>query len=311
MTALALKQRAPVSVATVLDALREVGIAPAFPDRLRLDGSLCRFDVEGARAGRRHGWLVAHLDGARPVLVVGDWRSGDHHVLPLGGQPIDEAERKRWQREVAQARRQREWEIAGRHRKVRTAAVDLWEAASPAYCQHGYLATKQLPAAGLRESGRCLLVPMRDTAGRLWNLQRIRTDGVKRYLRDGRVVGLYCPVGRLTAPTPSGGWTSEPVTHLLIAEGWATAMALHLSTGLPCAAALSAHNLEAVARALRQKYPRARLTVCADHDPVGIDKARAAAALVRGHLAIPPEAGADWWDVWNRSGADRVASAQM
>lgn len=293
------------SAGRILDELRRIDLAPASPDRLRLDGRLCRFDVEGARRGRRHGWLVAHLDGERPVLVAGDWRTGEHHVIALSDAPMCEADRARWQQQVELARRQREWELASRHRKTRATAVDLWDVAAPAPASHPYLRRKRLPPAGLRASAGALLVPMRDTAGRLWNVQRIRSDGVKRFLRDGKVTGLYCAIHARQAAGISQALARarrHPPDHLLIAEGWATGTALNLASGLPCAAALSAHNLEAVARALRHKYPQARLTVCADHDPVGIEKATAAAAAVNGHLAVPPIEGEDWWDVWARSG---------
>lgn len=306
-------QASPVGLPLVLDALRGAGVAPADPERLRLDGTLCRFDLEGARRGRRHGWLVAHLNGARPVLVVGDWRTGEHQVIVLDDGPISVEERNRWRRDVAQARHQRRWEIAGRHRKVRVAAVELWDVASAAHDRHGYLVRKQLPGRGLRQSAGNLLVPMRDAAGRLWNLQRIRADGTKRYLKDGKVSGLYCAIGatrEALGPVDAGGAPEDPsggLRHLLIAEGWATAMALHRATGLPSAAALSAHNLEAVAQGLRVKYPKARITLCADHDDVGLEKARAAARKIQGHLAVPPGKGTDWWDVWRQEGGDMAA----
>ena len=53
-----------------------------------------------------------------------------------------------------------------------------------------------------------------------------------------------------------------------------------------------AGNLEPVARALRAKFPRMRLVVCADNDQAtpgnpGVTQALAAARAVGGYLAVP------------------------
>ena len=126
---------------------------------------------------------------------------------------------------------------------------------------------------------------MRDENGTLWNVQRIRADGQKRFLRGGRVIGCYCPIG-------------GPVqTHVLVCEGWATGKSLHEATGLPVAVAFSSGNLEAVARLMREKYPVARITLCADNDDKsdgsnpGVEAANKAALAVGGYVAIPPIAG--------------------
>jgi putative DNA primase/helicase len=63
------------------------------------------------------------------------------------------------------------------------------------------------------------------------------------------------------------------------------------------AVAFNAGNIEPVARALREKYPGILLIVCADDDAhgeynVGLDKARAAARVTGGLLAVP-DFGAD------------------
>ena len=74
---------------------------------------------------------------------------------------------------------------------------------------------------------------------------------------------------------------------LLLAEGYATAATLHEATGHPCACAFFAGNLKPVTLALRAKYPKIQIIVCADADPVGRAAAAEAAAAVNGTWIEP------------------------
>ncbi|MCD8494042.1 MAG: toprim domain-containing protein [Alphaproteobacteria bacterium] len=103
------------------------------------------------------------------------------------------------------------------------------------------------------------------------------------FLSGGRKKGCYFAIG-----TPSNS--------LCIAEGYATAASIYESTGLPCAVAFDAGNLEAVALALRTKFPEIEITLCADNDAntpgnPGLTKAREAAAACGALLAVPPVPG--------------------
>lgn len=104
------------------------------------------------------------------------------------------------------------------------------------------------------------------------------TEGRKTFLTGGRKRGCYYAIGR-------------PVDALCIAEGYATAATIYEATGHATACAFDAGNLEPVARALRGKFPRLRLILCADNDATpgnpGVRYAEAAAKAVRGFLAVP------------------------
>ena len=89
---------------------------------------------------------------------------------------------------------------------------------------------------------------------------------------------------------------------VLVAEGYATAATIYQATGHPIAVAFDCGNLEPVARALRKKYPRARIVICADNDleteqrtgrNPGMEAARRAAAAVGGTVAVPTLGGAE------------------
>ena len=77
----------------------------------------------------------------------------------------------------------------------------------------------------------------------------------------------------------------------------ATGVSLALATEKPVAVAFDAGTLEAVAEALRAKFPRVAITICADNDHAterdgkpwnpGVEKAKAAAQKVGGKVIVP------------------------
>ena len=142
-----------------------------------------------------------------------------------------------------------------------------------------YLQRKGVNAYGIRQLRDMLVVPVRDAPGLLHSLQFISTDGAKRFLTGGRIQGCYFAIGK-------------PFDMLLLAEGMATACTLHQATGAAVAVCFNCGNLLPVARALRDKYPRLRIVVCADNDVAtpgnpGLTHGRAAALAVDGYLAVP------------------------
>lgn len=195
-------------------------------------------------------------------------------------------------------------------------AADLWANASRADPAHPYLVAKALEPFGIRQAGRDLLVPMLDPGFRLWNVQRIRTDGFKLFGKDARTAGLFWPHGvHLSDGRPSAG-------PLVIGEGFATMAAVHSATGFGVAAAMSARNLEAVARAMRKLFPTRELVIAADDDRhlsenIGLRAARKAAQAIGGVVAIPtPEtcpadSSADFADIPRDDVAGRIEAARL
>ncbi|AFC86366.1 toprim domain-containing protein [Frateuria aurantia] len=273
-------------LADLVAAMRQHGITPTDPTRLRLDGVLCRFHDEGDRRDKRNGWAVVYVDTERPVAVFGSWRKGGQHTVVLGqsGRTMTADELERQRIAIEQARAARDAEQRHRQRRAAGSAFDEWQRASPASPRHPYLQRKGVTADGLREAGGKLLVPMHDAEGRLVNLQRIRGDGDKRFLPGGMVRGAYCLLGKVR-------------DGLLIAEGVATAKSLHASTGQAVAVAFSAGNLLAVALVMRDRYPDLPITICADNDAKpdgsnpGVQAATQAACAIGAALAVPPIPG--------------------
>jgi len=193
----------------------------------------------------------------------------------------------------------------------------LWRDAGKADPAHGYLARKGIPPFGIRQHGNALLVPMVDCGFRLWNVQRVYPDGRKLFLSGGRTDGLFwshgafCQDGR-----PSDG-------PLVIGEGFATMAAVHHATGHGVVAAMSARNLETVARAMRKLFPSRSLIIAADDDRhlsenIGLEVAQRAAESIGALLATPfpanaetrsADSGTDFADVPSAEVAARIAQA--
>ena len=165
------------------------------------------------------------------------------------------------------------------HAEAQAKAARLWGQARPATNAHPYLQRKRIGAIGIRQLRDMLLIPARDAAGTLHTLQFISPDGSKRFLSGGRIAGCYYAMGR-------------PAGSLLLCEGYATAATVFQATGEATAVAFIAGNLPTVARALRAKFPRLRIVVCADNDAAtpgnpGLTKATEAARAVGGYVAVP------------------------
>src|SRR5687767_12591051 len=232
------------------------------PQHIEL-GRRFRFSVNGKRNDDA-GWGTLFPDGVGGV--IGDWRTGAKHVWQARGNrkmtPDEyhelQAKIEREKNEAQAEREREEGEAAAR-------AAQIWEAAQPAPSDHAYLQAKGVQPHGLRifsgprlvirgmDCQGALILALKNATGAIRSLEFIRADGEKRFLPGGVYQGCYYGIG--TAPE-----TERP---LCIAEGFSTAASVHEATGYGVAVAAAASNLASVARTLREKYPAARIVVCA------------------------------------------------
>lgn len=120
--------------------------------------------------------------------------------------------------------------------------------------------------------------------------QRIAPDGQKRFTKGMEKEGAFSVV-------------NGPLEGLCyIAEGWATAASVAMSTGRPCVFALDAGNLPKVAAALIEARPEAEFWVAADNDEKGIQAAEQSELP----YLLPPK-GMDWNDLMLAQGKEAVA----
>lgn len=289
-------------------------------------------------------WSASDADRYDKKAVASTWRSikagggvavatllhlAKEHgfALPKAGQsPAAPSAAQLAERERQRANRQREEQarIDAAHSEAADQAAMQWQAASESG-HSPYLVRKGVQPHGVRFApGGWLLVPLRDAAGELWNLQRIapaKPDSgapEKLFLKGGRKSGLWHLVGE-----PATGDDAAGSAVLLIAEGYATAATLHEATGYPVAVAFDAGNLQHVARALRQLHPDALLGLCGDDDQdtekqtgtnPGRVKAAAAARAVHGLALFPkglPHGGSDFNDLAEHVNAEKGEGAGL
>jgi putative DNA primase/helicase len=286
------------------DAMRAAGVDPV--SELIADGQLHRFDSPTGKRGRHSGWYVLFDSG---IAVLDSWKGDiEHRVITPNGNgngKLGRADREK----IKHAKREAEAERKKLQAEAAIFARRLWASAEPvrAQSEHSYLVAKRIQPRGIRRRGQTLYVPMYDVAsGKIINLQFIRADGSKVFLKTAQAAGCYFPINDLGA---------DHASRLNEAEGFATAASIHEGTHAPTAAAFNAGNLLAVADALHRKHPGAQLVICADDDREtpdnpGLTKAIAAARAVNGLLAVPkfddPAGKTDFNDLAIEQGLDAV-----
>lgn len=118
----------------------------------------------------------------------------------------------------------------------------------------------------------------------LSTVEMIDGAGRKSFLAGGKTPGGYWS----TSPLPDCDWTGD--LHLLVGEGMATVLSASAATGCIGVAAMSCGNLLAVGKAMRARYPEAKITFLADLG-IGEKKCAEAARAVDGYVAIPDFGG--------------------
>ena len=272
-------------VRAIRDAMINAGITP--PDYLEPDGELHRFYIDGDRQGQKNGFYVFHLDGVAAGFF-GCWKRGiSQKWCAKERLEMTPTEWRVHTQRAAEMKRKRDAATAERHAEARTECQAAWDNAEEA-TGNAYLTRKGVMSYGLRQATECLLVPLRDSSGKLWSLQRIYSGGAKRFWAGGRILGCFHLIGK-------------PQNRLYICEGYATGASIHDATGDAVAVAFTSGNLKPVAEALQKKYPRVELVVAADNDQrtegnPGITKGREAANAVGALLVFPDLSGDDGTD---------------
>jgi putative DNA primase/helicase len=254
------------------------------------DGQIHRFQIDGDKPQSKNGWYVLY-HGDISAGSYGSWKDGTKYTWCSKSQDtMTSAEKTAYRQTIAKAKQQREQAEERRRNDARAKAKSIWLQSYPAPNDHPYLLNKGVQSHGLRTHNDMLVIPLRDNQGTLQSLQFIDAHGNKRFLSGGQKKGCYFAIG-------------SPQDSICIAEGYATASSLYNATGKAVAVAFDAGNLLPVAKALRFKFPNAKITICADNDTqspcnIGVTKAKEAAIAIDGLIAIPPCHG-DFNDFYN------------
>ena len=302
------------------------GLTP--PERIVADGRIHRFRSGPEKAENgfyRLSLVAAHHGGDIGFGTIGCWKRG-----------LNEKWCSRQRGEIGDADRTAIRKIQAQHKKAEAeeaaAAVErgkaIWSQCGAADPAQPYLVAKGIVPLSVRQNHETidiryasgdgekqrqyvpkgnLVVPVYRDGG-LVSLQFIAPDGTKRFLKGGGVEGGYASVGA----------KDSPKDRIVIAEGYATGVSLHLATGLAVAVAFNAGNLAGVAKAIRAKYPDAEIVIGADADQwtvvrgkpvnVGVEAAKKAASAIHARVCWPvfaaddPEKPSDWNDYAKRHG---------
>jgi putative DNA primase/helicase len=300
---------APASQAEIIEQFRAALAARDIvaPDRIIADGSIHRCDAAG-KNGKGDAAYLLHLDGV-PAGGLENWRDGkgwESWRFDIG-RALTTTELDALHKRCEAASVRRKSESSSRYAAAREAAARMWSAGTPAEDEHPYLVQKGVAANGLRVLKGALVVPIRDAAGELHSLQFIGASGTKRFLKGGRVGGLHSMIGVVGEA-------------ICIAEGYATGASIHMASGYAVALAFNCGNLAAVAEAIRESHPNARLIVCADDDAgtpsnPGLTRAMEAARATGAAIAVPafgahrPPGATDFNDLHQLRGLDAVKDA--
>ena len=286
----------------VLGQFADHGLEPAQPLTF---GKLTRCKTTQDKGKEKNGWYVIHEHRTEKneVLIFGsfgDWRSGDSNKIKVKAGRMSQEERDVMRARQEEGKRRAAEIAANAARRAANRASGLFKR-MPEKGRSAYLDRKQIVGMGVRYAPRsgALLVPMSNARDQIVGLQVIYPE---KQLDTGRDKS-YWPYGmskegafHLIGPHPEPG---EPV---LVCEGYATGVSLHMATSLAVAIAFDAGNLSVVAKAMRERFPGRAMIVCRDDDwktkrpngepwNPGEEKGSNAALIVGGQVVGPVFSG--------------------
>lgn len=267
------------------------------------DGQIHRF--VGASKKSKSGWYCGFDSGEYKYLVVGDWASGS--------QPIKWSSRKKYLKseefhkfildstmkakaQKAEVQKSASAE-AKRHFEKNKISADI---SSFEYCRK-----KKIPdlfgASFCEDSfGVHIAIPLY-FENEVVSVQKIYSDGTKRFLYGGKKRGCYFILGNMQ-------------DDAYLCEGYATAVSIHLATKKPVIVAFDAGNIDPVCEVFKDK----KITIAADNDQfsqknVGVVSANAAGMKFGFPVVVPKFDDlsgnpTDFNDLFCISGADAVTA---
>ncbi len=289
----------------VLAFMRDKGMYPARERDtwLILDDRIHRYQIEGHKNGSTNGAYVIHTDGI-PAAFIQDWSNpNSRYTWSMKGFKKADFDSTEWNKKRAE----REAELYQKQQQAVEDAYALYDKSFNGEIWHAYLDRKDVRAyEGVRLDNPTghLLIPLRDIGGSFKAVQTIDRDGQKRFFYGTSYKGNFYSIGLDMLREGDG----KPI---FVCEGYATTAKVFQLTDLPCVAAISCNNLEAVITALRGRYGGRPIILMADNDLAtfnkhgfnpGIDEAKRLLEkkLITGYVTPPfdpanPE-GSDWDD---------------
>lgn len=231
-------------------------------DNPQLDGRIHRFRRDSQRRDQSAYYIgfvnYTTQTGERYVVVIfGDWRTGERFQYETQGTKLSREDRAAIKKRIEEASKKQEEEKLKRNEEAAAEAEFLWgqgkDVRKSPYFERKKIDQLYGAKTLLEDAGRAILVPMRDIAGKLWGVQRIYGNGMKRFQSGQRISGCYHMIGEMT--------------HVIyLCEGYSTGVAIHQATGMAVVCAFNAGNLLPVAQEIRRAFPSSQVIVAGDDD---------------------------------------------
>lgn len=254
------------------------------------DGVMRRVYLEGDAKGKKNGVYQLSIVGeGRYIGWCRDHKMGVTHKFVSGKKNnMSQIERDAWQKNLQKQRDQREKQKQNEWENGALIAKEFYESCPMAGASHSYLERKKISPHGIRQCGICLIVPLYDINGKLWNFQRIYPDGNKIYQKHSKISGNFFPL-----------YKDDKREKIIICEGFATGVSIFEATGFPVLCAMQANNLPNVAKSIRAKYTEEEIIIASDSDQwtkkpngeptnPGLEWGAKAAEAVNGCMVYPP-----------------------
>lgn len=276
-------------LADFIDCMTQKGCAAADIAEIIADDKRRRYRLADEAKGKRSGSYQLKMNGDYAVGWFRSFREGvTHKYISKPNREFTAEERNAWKKKAEAARDAQAKVVKEAQAKAGIMARKIWERASKEG-ESEYLKQKginKLHGARIYKGAVCVPISI---GGEIKSLQFIAPDK-KRMLTNGEIAGGYFGIAR----------SLDDFSIIFICEGFSTGATIREAMNMPVVCAMFAGNLEAVAMAIRKKYPNARIVFAADNDAfttnargepenVGIIKAQAAAVKIGGAAVIYPE----------------------
>ena len=240
-----------------------------------MDGKIKRVKVSGDKGSEKSGAYVGYIDGY-PAGFIENFKTGQriNWKFELNretqSKPFTNVDFEAIKKANEAKAAKRANELLSLNEKTALRLRNEYDNASLLQGEHSYLKSKGVKADGSLKVDEFnnLLIPLSDTSGKMWSMQRIAPNGNK-------IIGVIKTRSEkengeeYAARKKSCFYTSTPLdlhNEFFICEGFATAKSVEILLDKPTIMAVDSGNLISVCEALLEKYPHKQITICADND---------------------------------------------
>lgn len=260
-----------------------------YPKEIIPDGEIHRFNRD-KNDKKKSAWYICYDNISTIVCEYADWHD-DKKFKYIHG--TDEIDQKKFLKKISEKAKQAE-KVFNESDIIKYWNL-LYESNNSEYCKRKGI--KKLYGARTTSEG-VLVIPVKNSKDEICGFQKIYESGNKKFKTGSKIKGNFFEL-------ETG---KNPGEIIYIAEGYATACAIHMATTEHCVVAFSASNIDSVCQFLRKKYTNKTIIICADNDGNGVGKRCAESAATKHNckITIPEQVGYDFNDVFLECGAEKT-----